>query len=42
MITTNEKKAVQKAAYQLTQWGNQPSLSVAVVKQMIQRKGTVA
>lgn len=42
MITNDEKKAVQKAAYQLTQWDNQPSLSVAIRKQMIQRKGTVA
>lgn len=42
MITNDEKKAVQKAAYQLTQWDNQPSPSVAVVKQIIQRKGVVA
>lgn len=42
MITTAEKKAIQKANYDLVQWSNQPSLSVAVKKQIVQRKGTVA
>lgn len=40
MITTKEKKAVQ-VAYALKLREIQPAPSVAVAKQIVQRKGTV-
>ena len=37
MMTNDEKKAVQRFNYGLTQWQNQPQYTKAVVKQMVQR-----